>query len=299
MPPTEAYRWEATDRGPSLSERIALYEQHAAPLAVRAGAAALADGGVDAGSVTHLVTVSCTGFESPGVDHRLIDCLDLPADTQRVHVGFMGCHGAINGLRVVRGLAAAEPGAVILLVATELCSLHYAWGWDPNRLVGNALFGDGAAAVVGGASSRPIGGHEWRLAATGSRLLPDSADLMSWRIRDHGFEMNLSTELPSLIEAHLLEWIASWLAKQHLTVEQVGSWAVHPGGPKIIESVEAALGIDPSLTDVSRNVLREHGNMSSATVLFLLERLRRAEAAGPTVMIGFGPGIHAETALWG
>lgn len=298
VPYTEAYRWEDTPHGPTLAERMELYEEHAAPLAIRSAAAALNDGDLDPAGVTHLVTVSCTGFEAPGVDRALIEGLGLSPDTQRVNVGFMGCHGAVNGLRVAHGLAAAEPGAVVLLVATELCSLHYAWGWDPERLVGNALFGDASAAVVGVAEPRPRGGRDWRLAATGSRLLPDSADLMTWRLRDHGFEMTLSAELPGLVERYLAGWLTPWLAERGHRLEDVGSWAIHPGGPKILTAVENALGLDPSVTQVSRDVLREHGNVSSATVLLLLERLRNAGAAGPTLMLGFGPGIVAEAALW-
>lgn len=298
IPYSEAYRWEETEHGPTLAERMALYEEHAAPLAIRSATAALADGDLDPASVTHLVTISCTGFEAPGVDRALIEGLGLSPDTQRVHVGFMGCHGALNGLRVAHGLAAVEPGAVVLVVATELCSLHYAWGWDPERLVGNALFGDGSAALVGVAEPRPRGGRDWRLAATGSRLLPDSAHLMTWRLRDHGFEMTLSAELPGLVETHLKGWLTDWLAKRDYALSDIGSWAVHPGGPKILTSVENALGLDKTVTQVSRDVLGAHGNMSSATVLFLLDRLRNAGAAGPTVMLGFGPGIVAEVALW-
>ncbi len=301
VPPETAYQWEGSPHGPTLAERMALYEQHAAPLAFRAAAAALEQGDVSPRRVRYLVTVSCTGFEAPGVDLALVQSLGLDPSVERVHVGFMGCHGAINALRVVRGLAAADPGAVILLVATELCSLHYAYGWDPERLVGNALFADGSAALVGaGAALGPVRQGEcgWRLKGTGSRVLPDSAGLMKWRLRDHGFEMALSAELPGLVETHLAGWLTGWLASHGQSVGVIGSWAIHPGGPKILSAVERALGLSAEATRVSRDVLREHGNMSSATVLFLLQRLRQAQAPGPTVMLGFGPGIVAEAALW-
>ncbi len=301
VPSETAYAWEGTAHGPTLAERMKLYEQHAAPLAAKAAGAALEQADISPSRVRYLVTASCTGFEAPGVDLALVESLGLSPSTERVNVGFMGCHGAINGLRVVRGLSAAEPGAVVLLVATELCSLHYAFGWDPERLVGNALFADGAAAVVG--SGKELDAPEpgvcgWRLKATGSRVLPNSADLMKWRVRDHGFEMALSAELPGLVETHLAPWLAGWLDSHGQTLASVGSWAIHPGGPKILSAVERALGLAPSATAVSREVLREHGNMSSATVLFLLDRLRRSGAPGPTVMLGFGPGIVAEAALW-
>lgn len=298
VPGEEAYRWEEAERGPLLSERMRMYETHAGPLAARSAAAALADADLDARAVTHLVTVSCTGFEAPGIDLALVDALGLSADVQRVHVGFMGCHGAVNGLRVVRGLVAADPAAVVLMVATELCSLHYAYGWEPERLVGNALFGDASAALVGRAGGGDDASDGWRLRDTGSLLLPDSADLMSWRVRDHGFEMTLSSKLPALVEARLGDWLPGWLAERGVAVEGVGCWAIHPGGPRILSAAEAALGLDPAATAVSREVLAEHGNVSSATVLVLIERLRRAGAAGPCVTLAFGPGIHAEVALW-
>ncbi|QDU88244.1 Alpha-pyrone synthesis polyketide synthase-like Pks18 [Pirellulimonas nuda] len=301
VPPESAYQWEAAPNGPTLAERMALYEQHAAPLAAQSATAALQQADCPPSRVRYLVTVSCTGFEAPGVDLALVQSLGLSPGVERVNVGFMGCHGAINGLRVVRGLAAADPGAVILLVATELCSLHYAYGWDPERLVGNALFADGSAALVGaGRPAQPPRQEAcgWRLKATGSQVLPNSADLMKWRVRDHGFEMALSAELPGLVEKHLAGWLTGWLESQGHSLASIGSWAIHPGGPKILSAVERALGLPPAATGVSRDVLREHGNMSSATVLFLLARLRQTAAPGPTVMLGFGPGIVAEAALW-
>jgi len=121
---------------------------------------------------------------------------------------------------------------------------------------------------------------------------------MTWRVRDHGFEMTLSAELPGLIESHLRAWLEEWLAARGHTIESIGSWAVHPGGPKVLTAVERALGLPAEATSVSRAVLRDHGNLSSATVLFLLRRLREAAVPGPTLMLGFGPGIVAEAALW-
>lgn len=300
VPGTDAFRWEGTPHGPTLGERMAMYEEHAGPLATRSARAALEDADIEPQRVTHLVTVSCTGFEAPGIDVQLVNTLGLVPGVQRVNVGFMGCHGAINGLRVARGLAAAEQDAVVLLVATELCGIHYAYGWDPERLVGNALFGDASAAIVGVStpSESSEGECGWQLTDTGSCLLPDSTDLMSWRVRDHGFEMTLSSKLPALIENQLAGWLPGWLAERGVALEEVGCWAIHPGGPKVLTAVEAALGLDASATAESRNVLREHGNVSSATVLLLADRLRRSNAPGPCVMLGFGPGIYAEVALW-
>ena len=180
--------------GPTTGERMQFFAEHAAELAQQAARRALDEAGVDRRRITHLVTVCCTGFAAPGVDIDLMRELELRPTTQRIHVGFMGCHGAINGLRAAHAITTADPAARVLLCAVELCSLHYRFQWDPERIVANALFADGAAAIVAGGEAAPAGG--WGVAATGSCLLPDSQDAMTWRIGDHGFEMTLSARVP-------------------------------------------------------------------------------------------------------
>ena len=163
-------------------------------------------------------------------------------------------------------------------------------------LVSNTLFADGAAAVVG----VPVQKGEasgWTVQAQGTFLMPESSDAMSWRIGDHGFRMTLSAEVPELIRTNLGGWLGGWLHAQGLGVEDVGSWAVHPGGPRILDAVEDALALENGTLDVSRDVLRGHGNMSSPTVLFVLERLRKAGAALPCVALAFGPGLVVEALL--
>jgi predicted naringenin-chalcone synthase len=289
-----------TLRGPTTGERMQLYRDAAPMVALAAVASALEEAQTAAGDVTHLVTVSCTGFFSPGLELILLDTLGLRRTVERVNVGFMGCHGAINGLRVARALAAANPKHRVVLCAVELCSLHYAFAWDPDRVVGNAVFADGAAALVL-ASEDPgavDGDQSISVAATGSCILPDSADAMSWTIGDHGFEMFLSTRVPDLIHAHLRPWFDEWLAEHGLRVEDVGSWALHPGGPRIVSAVEKCLGLSESASAASREVLAAYGNMSSPTILFVLDRLRQSGARMPCVALGFGPGLAAEAALF-
>jgi len=138
---------------------------------------------------------------------------------------------------------------------------------------------------------------EWRVTAAGSCLVPASADAMTWTVGDHGFEMTLAKSVPGLIADHLRPWLESWLLAQGVSLEKVGSWAIHPGGPRILDAVEKALGLTKDATAVARHVFAEHGNMSSPTVLFILEQLQRAEAARPCVALGFGPGLTAEGAL--
>jgi prepilin-type processing-associated H-X9-DG protein len=274
-----------------------LYADNAAPLAKEAVGRALEDSGVGPRDVTHLVTVSCTGFDAPGIDIELIDGLKLRPTTQRVNVGYMGCHGAINGLRVAKGIAASEPGAMVLLCATELCSLHYRFNWDDEGIIGNALFADGSAAILIANSSAPPGEKQFTLRATGSCLIPDSRQVMSWRVGDHGFEMRLAGEVAEKINTHLRPWMSEWLGQHGHTIESIGSWAVHPGGPRILSAVEEALALPREATRFSHEVLAQHGNMSSPTVLFILDRLRQARAKRPCVALGFGPGLVAEAAL--
>jgi predicted naringenin-chalcone synthase len=283
------------DRGPTTGQRNAVYTRKAGPLVLQAAQAALKEGDVDPARVTHLVTVSCTGFNAPGVDLALIGGLTLPPTVQRTHIGFMGCHGALNALRVANAFTGADPSAVALVCAVELCSLHYHYGWDPEKMIANALFADGAAAIVGAAKGPR---DAWRLAANGSVILPNSTDAMTWTIGDHGFEMTLSKRVPQLIGEHLRPWLQKWLAAHGVDWRSVRSWAIHPGGPKILEAVEAALDLPGGATAAARAVFAEHGNMSSPTVLYIIDRLRIARAPRPCVALGFGPGLAAEAALF-
>lgn len=282
--------------GPGTAARMAFYRTNAPELALRAARQALENSRQAPTVVTHLITVSCTGFSAPGVDLALISGLGLPPTVTRTHIGFMGCHGAVNGLRVAQAFAATKPGACVLLCCVELCSIHYHYGWDPRRLVANALFADGAAALVG------VAGHSegcWRLRATGSCVFPGSARAMTWDVGDHGFEMTLSARVPGLIADNLRPWLEAWLSAQGLTSADVGSWAVHGGGPRVLGAVSDCLGLPIGALDASRQVLAECGNMSSPTVLFVLDRLRRAAAPRPCVALAFGPGLAAEAALFG
>lgn len=315
---------DADDRGPTVAQRMALYASRAVPLARAAAETALDRADASADAITHLVTVSCTGFGAPGVDVQLIDALGLRPDVSRTMIGFMGCHGAINGLRTADGLARQRVGDKVLVCCVELCSLHFQYGWDAQRVVANALFADGAAAVVGEVEadtdrSTPSSPHAliarngngqsrvpsqraaredgWALWTTGSYIVPDSHKLMTWSIGDHGFEMTLSPGVPEVIERQLEPWVTRWLGEQGLTIAQVGSWVVHPGGPRILDAVERSLLLPGGVLDVSRDVLAACGNMSSPTVLFILDRLRAHGASRPCVILAFGPGLTIEAAL--
>jgi predicted naringenin-chalcone synthase len=285
------------DHGPSTGDRMQCYEAYALDLAAAAAARALDDAAISAADCTHLLTVSCRGFHAPGVDIGLMERLGLPSGIARAHIGFMGCHGALNALRLASAITSADPSARVLLSCVELCTLHQQYCCDVQQIVANALFSDGAAAVVGCGSEPDRRG--WQVVDQRSILLPDTAEQMSWRIGDHGFVMTLSPLVPDVIRHRLRPWLEEWLATHGLAVESIPSWAIHPGGPKILAACGESLGLDPARLWASHEVLAEFGNMSSPTVLFILERLRQRQADVPCVMLAFGPGLTIEAALVG
>ncbi len=298
--PRYSFYWPARDhddRGPTTAARLERFAQEATPLALTACRRALDEAAATSAEITHLITVSCTGFFAPGVEFALINQLGLSPAVARVNVGFMGCHGALNALRAAQAFIAAEPSARVLLCCVELCSLHYQYGWSQEQVVANTLFADGAAACVLAAEA-PHRPAAWRLAACGSQLLPDSEREMTWRITDHGFAMTLSPRVPELIRERLRPWLEEWLGQHKLRVQDIQSWAIHPGGPRVVQSVLEALELPASAADASAAVLAECGNMSSATVLFVLRRLQQTGAAAPCVALAFGPGLTAEAALF-
>jgi alpha-pyrone synthase len=285
--------------GHTMGWRMGRYDEAIRSLSLQASSRALASSGVAAGAITHLVTVSCTGFAAPGFDLALFPGLGLDPGVQRTHVGFMGCHGALNGLRVADAFASAGRSARVLVCAAELTSLHFRYESDARLAVIHALFGDGAAAVVGGSGpSNAVEEHSWRLVASGSTVVPGTEDAMTWKIGDRSFEMTLSPKVAGYIGENLRRWLQGWLGDRGLAIADVASWAIHPGGPKILDAVEEALGLPRSATSVSREVLAEFGNMSSPTILFILDRLRARRAPRPCVCLGFGPGLVVEAALF-
>ena len=283
------------DRGPTLGDRMRVYERSATAIGVRAARKAINDAEITPSDVTHLVTVSCTGFNAPGFDIELCKELNLPSGVARTHIGFMGCHAMLNALRVADAFA-NDPNAIVLVCAVELCSLHHQYGARADRIVSNSLFADGAAALVcrqrqSHFKTRPV------LASSASMILPDTMDQMTWKLRDHGFEMTLSTLVPGIIRQRLGEWLADWLQSQSMSIADVSRWAVHPGGPRILDAVDAALQLPSDALSESREILQHYGNMSSPTIAFVLERLGIIQAPAPCVVLGFGPGLTIEAAL--
>jgi predicted naringenin-chalcone synthase len=287
-----------TDMGPTTAQRMIAYAREAPELAEKAAVSAIDHAGISAESITHLVTVSCTGFFAPGLDVEMIRRLGLNSDIRRTHIGFMGCHAAFNALAAARHIVNADPSALVMVVCVELSTLHFAYGFDMQKIVANALFADGAAAAIVG-EARDGAGY-WRLRHCASALLPDTLEAMTWRIRDHGFEMTLAPELPAIVRTNVRGWCERWLHRADVSLPDVHGWAVHPGGPKILSAVEEALELPPDALQASREILARHGNMSSGTILFVLQQMARAGPSSngaPCVAMGFGPGLMLEGML--
>jgi len=286
-------------RSPTTAERNARYREEAAPLFVEAGRHALAAvDDVDVNDVTHLITVSCTGFYAPGPDLDVVHGLGLRPTTERYHVGFMGCYAAFPALRMAHAFCRADPDAVVLVVATELCSLHLQPDRAVDPIVAASVFADGAAAAI--VSSRPPSGRALRMERFVDGLAPEGASDMAWTIGDHGFEMVLSSYVPKVVGEKAHAALDPLLEGSGVSIENVSRWAVHPGGRAILDRLEEGLVLPPEALAASRSVLRRYGNMSSATVLFVLAELMADPGPidEPLVAMAFGPGLTVASGLF-
>ncbi|MHC4168421.1 MAG: type III polyketide synthase [Planctomycetota bacterium] len=250
----------------------------------------------DFDKITHVVTVSCTGFFNPGPDYEIVKQVGLSKDVQRFNLGFMGCYGAFPALRLASTICRADPGATVLIVAVELCTLHAQLAEDLDSILGGALFADGGAAVIVSAATPRPGQSTLALEGFTSTVIPDSEGDMAWTIGDTGFEMVLSQYIPKIIERNISEIVLPLLDERGVCVSDIRHWAVHPGGKSILDKIEASLGIENRLEE-SRSVLRRFGNMSSATVLFVLKEILSkpsGKSPEPVLAMAFGPGLTAE-----
>src|ERR671926_1711859 len=277
--------------GWSTGARMQRYVQEALPLGKQAVAAALDDAGLAPGDVGLFAVATCTGYATPGLDIRLAGDLGMPPGLQRLFVGHMGCYAAVPGLAAVSDFVTARCRPAVLL-CLELTSLHVQPGVaDLEQVVTHALFSDAAAAVV----VEPGAGWGRRLAGVVARTDPSTADHMTWDVTDLGFRMGLSPRVPDVLARHVGDVVDELLGGAGLRVEDVAGWAVHPGGPRILDVVRDHLELTEEQLAPSRSVLAEHGNCSSATVLLVLEEF--ADVDGPVVAMAFGPGLTLYAAL--
>jgi alpha-pyrone synthase len=279
--------------GWSTERRMRRYQAEAVPLGRTAASRALADAGLAASDLGLFAVCSCTGYATPGLDILLARDLDMSPNVQRLFVGHMGCYAALPGLGAASDFVVAR-GRPALLLCTELTSLHMqpagVGAPDVQQIVSHALFSDAAAAVVLTPRSPAFPGYEVRevVAVTDTT----TAGHMTWEVTDLGFRMGLSPEVPAVLSVHVRALVGELLGRHRLTIGEVDGWAVHPGGPRILDVVQERLGLDAPALAASRGVLSAYGNCSSPTVLLVLDALRRA-ARPPRriVMLAFGPGL--------
>jgi predicted naringenin-chalcone synthase len=270
---------------PSTAARMARFAPAARLLAGQA-VAALAP---PVEAITHLIVASCTGFTAPGLDFHIMQDAGLRRSVERTSVGFMGCFAAVNALKLARHIVRSEPDANVLVVNVELSSLHLQERWELETMLSFLLFADGASAAL--ISATPGG---LSLGAFNATVLPDSEDLITWHIRDSGFEMHLSGQVPGRIRRFLAEQGGRLFGNR--AVESIAHWAVHAGGRSILDAVQHGLALAPDALSHSRAVLREFGNMSSATLMFVLDRiLRDTRRTGEGIAMAFGPGLTVES----
>lgn len=279
---------------PATGVRNAIYSREAPELFAAAARDALQRAQVRADEVTHVVTASCTGFFAPGPEFRLVRDLGLAPTVSREHLGFLGCAAAIPALRSAARICATDPSALVLVVCAEICTIHLRSSSDPDQIVSSAVFADGAAAaVVTGAPATTVPHLELDRFATA--ITDDGESAMGWTIGDHGFEMTLTAEVPRIVGREVKNALSPLLGEG-----PVDLWAVHPGGRSILDRVEAACGLEGDALRHSRDVLRTYGNMSSATILFILQRML-ADPATPDgarmLAVAFAPGLTVESTL--
>ncbi|MEO0469774.1 MAG: type III polyketide synthase [Bacteroidota bacterium] len=285
---------------PTVGDRMRTYEAEALPLALRA---IRATGGSKAqiDQTTHLITVSCTGMYAPGLDIELVEHLGLSPSVQRTAINFMGCYAAFVAIKMADQICRANAKAKVLVVCVELCTLHFQKEKSDDCLLANALFGDGAAALL--VSNQQTEGVNLSLQQFHNDLAFQGKQEMAWQIGDFGFDMRLSAMVPEFIRAGIGKLSRNLLDHLNLNMSDIDFFAIHPGGKKILGVIEAALDLSQADNEPAYTVLQKHGNMSSPTVLFVLakimQQLSHADNHKNILSFAFGPGLTLESMLLG
>ena len=267
---------------PSTMKRMKLYEREALPLASRALEKIF--GKFKPELISHVIITSCTGFYAPGLDLEIVDKYKLATSTERSIIGFMGCYAAVNGLKAAYHIVRSQPHARVLMLTMELCTLHLQETYDWESLLSYLQFADGCSASVISAEESPLEIESFRCL-----LSPENRDLIQWRVGDSGFNMRLSLDVPKALEAALKR------NREELN-RDASIFAIHPGGRSILDAVQNSFGLEESQLNDSREVLRQYGNMSSSTIMFVLERiLKDSSKSGKGLGMAFGPGLSLET----
>jgi predicted naringenin-chalcone synthase len=285
---------------PTVQQRMALYQKEAITIATLASIEALEIANISSDEITHLITVSCTGMYAPGIDIELIEKLGFKTNIERTAINFMGCYAAFNAIKAAKNIVEANPKAKVIVVAVELCSIHLQNTTDEDSLLSNALFGDGAAALIIESEQKDF--IQLEVAAQYSDLAFSGKEEMKWNISNHGFIMKLSSKVPEEIEKGIRQLTDNLLAHLNLTISDIDFFAIHPGGKRILEVIEKQLDLTKEHNAAAYQVLKNFGNMSSPTVLFVLKSLMKKMNANDKdkniLSFAFGPGLTLESLLY-
>ncbi len=289
----------ATKPYPTVSSRMEIYHRESLKLGVEAANKCLSQVKVDHKEITHLITVSCTGMRAPGNDIALIEELDLNHHVERTAINFMGCYGSFNALKLANHIIGNQPESKVLIVSVELCTLHLQNLADTDNLLANSLFSDGSGAVL--VESEP-GNKGFEMVNFHSDLSLASKKEMEWDISESGFLMTLSVNIPSIIKKEIKGLTDKLLDKIQLGLDEIDYYAIHPGGRRILEVIREELGFEEVQNRFAYHVLKNYGNMSSSTILFVLnevlQQVGKKDDQKNVLSFAFGPGLTMESALF-
>ncbi|MHB1948516.1 MAG: type III polyketide synthase [Gammaproteobacteria bacterium] len=284
---------------PSTAQRMQVYKDNAIHLALKAIENCFSEIKYEKSGITHLITVSCTGMYAPGIDIEIVERLGLNPATKRTAINFMGCYGAFNAIKLAEAICKSDPEAHVLIVCVELCTIHFQNNLKMDNMVSNAIFADGAAAAL--VQAKPKVNKYLCLNYFYCDLLPQSSKEMAWHIADSGFDIVLSTYVSEVIESGIVNFMERLLQNSMLALSDIDFYAIHPGGLKILQACEKALNIAKDQNKYAYQILRDYGNMSSATILFLLKVLfNDIDATTHNKNIfscAFGPGLTLESMI--
>lgn len=288
------------DPFPSTAARMKIYKENALNLALSAIENCLSHlDNFDRSEITHLITVSCTGMYAPGIDIEIVHKLNLNSSTKRTAINFMGCYGAYNAIKVADAICQSDTDAAVLIVCVEICTIHFQKSMDIDNIISNSLFADGAASIL--LQPNPKQKKYFTLENFYNDLLPQTKQEMAWHIGDNGFDIVLSTYVPNIIQSGIAIFTQSLLNRHSLTLADIDFYAIHPGGLKILQACETALNINKDHNKYSYQILRQYGNMSSATVLFVLKAIwddiNHQDHQKNIFSCAFGPGLTLESML--
>ena len=279
---------------PSLEQRIALFNKTAAPLSVTAIQECIT-GLINGNEITHLITVSCTGMSAPGLDLQVMELMGLPQNVYRTSVNFMGCYAAIHGLKIADAICRSEKNAKVMIVCTELCTLHFQKEPTVDSIASSLLFGDGAAAVL--VTNNEYNKPGLKLDQFYSEVITKGKKDMAWELSSSGFLMTLSGFVPELLEEDFNPLVTRALEKANIERNEIAQWCIHPGGRRILDAIHRSLSFTNGDLRYSYETLKEVGNLSSATILFVLKKIMNSGLTSGQRVFGaaFGPGLTMET----